>query len=172
MSRFGVWVAVVLVALAAVGSAGAAGKERVVVDHFVEPYAFAVSCAPYGPYTFDNLVSGREHVRVTEVLAKDGALLQLVLDIQFQETNVNSETGKELTLKGAVHEVWDFTSNTRTISGKVFLGTGEGGGTWVQDTGRITMTLDTKEPRFVGGPHEAFFGGGIDVLACAALASG
>jgi hypothetical protein len=39
----------------------------------------------------------------------------------------------------------------------------------VQDTGKISMTLDTFEAFFVAGPHEAFFSGGIDPVVCAAL---
>ena len=151
-------------------AAGAGGKQRVVVERSSGPFEFTVPCADFGPYEFDNVVQGHERVQATEVLAKDGTLLQLVLHIQFQETDTNSETGGSLRLSGSVHEVWDFASNTRTVSGKVFLGTGRGG-TWVQDTGRITMTLDTNEVRFLGGPHEAFFAGGIDVVACAALAA-
>ncbi|MBA2331607.1 MAG: hypothetical protein H0V94_02300, partial [Actinobacteria bacterium] len=64
-----------------------------------------------GPYTFDNVVSGRQHVQATEVLATDGSLLQFVINIQFSETDTNSETGAKLMLKGAAHEVWDFASN-------------------------------------------------------------
>ena len=32
------------------------------------------------------------------------------------------------------------------------------------------MTLDTREARFVAGPHEAFSAAGLDVPVCAALA--
>lgn len=32
------------------------------------------------------------------------------------------------------------------------------------------MALDTYEPLFVAGPHDAFAAGGIDVPFCAALA--
>ena len=65
--------------------------------------------------------------------------------------------------------MWDYASNTRTITGAVFVGNSPGG-KWVQDTGRITMTLDTRIASFVAGPHEAFFATGGSILACAALA--
>jgi hypothetical protein len=155
--------------LASGTTAGAAAKHRDVVDRFSEPYAFAVDCGEFGPYAFENLVAGRQRVQVTEVTADDGTLLQTVFHIGFSETDTNSVTGKSVDLKGAEHEVWDYATNTRTLSGKVFLGT-EAGGAWVQDTGRITMTLDTSEPLFVAGPHEAFFAGGVDPLVCARLA--
>jgi len=32
------------------------------------------------------------------------------------------------------------------------------------------MTLDEHEASFVAGPHEAFFGGGLVVVGCAAMA--
>ena len=56
------------------------------------------------------------------------------------------------------------------MSGKVWLGTAPGEGTFVQETGRIVMTLDTHEALFLAGPHPAFFAGGIDPAICAWLA--
>jgi hypothetical protein len=153
------------------GMASAGGKERVLVESFTESYAFAVDCGDFGPYAFENEVEGSARVRVTDVLDRDGALLQTVFHIVLKETDTNSVSGKSLPLRTAVHEVWDYASNTRTLTGAVFLGTEPGAGTYVQDTGRITMTLDTREAQFVAGPHEAFFGGGIDPVVCEALAA-
>ena len=163
-------VVVAIGALAGATGAEGAQKERVVVERFTDSYEFAVDCAPFGPYEFNILVSGIQRVRVTEVLAADGTLLQTVFHINVQETGTNSVSGASLPLKGAIHEVWDHEANTRTISGKVWLGTTRGGGTYVQDTGRIVMTLDTREASFVAGPHEAFFAGSLDVPVCSALA--
>jgi len=160
-----------LCALTATVPAHAEGKQRVVVERFSDSYELAIPCGEFGPYAFDNLVSGREHVQVTEVLAADGSLLQVVFNMQLTETDTNSETGVSLTLKGAVHEVWDFASNTRTMSGKVYLATKSGAGILIQETGRIVMTLDTHEALFVAGPHKAFFAGGIDPAVCEALAA-
>lgn len=157
--------------LALGGSAGAAGKHRVVVDQVNEPYEFTIDCSDFGPYSFDNIVSGHQRVRVTEVRADDGTVLQTVFNSTFSETDTNSESGATLGLKSAMHEVLDYGGNTRTISGKVALGTRPGGGgTYIQEVGRIVMALDTYEPLFVAGPHPAFFAGGIDVPVCAALA--
>lgn len=158
------------IVLACGGSAGAAGKQRVVVERFSESYEFAIDCADFGPYSFENLVSGDQKVSVAEVRAADGTLLQTVFHLVFDETGTNSASGKSLRMKGAVHEIWDYEANTRTLSGKVALGTQRGSGVYVQETGRITMTLDTREAQFVAGPHEAFFAGGLDVPVCAALA--
>ncbi len=108
---------------------------------------------------------------MTEIVAPDGTLLQLVVQFEFMETNTHSASGVALKLHGAVRELWDFTTETRTLSGQVFLGTRPGGGVWVQDTGRIELTFD-REVLFVAGPHEAFFSGGIDPVVCAALAAG
>ncbi len=151
-------------------TAGAAGKQRVVVDRFSDTYADSVDCAEFGPYQFEVLFSGRQRVEVTDVVGADGTLLQTVLNIGISETDANSVTGEGMLLKGAVHEVWDYASNTRTINGKVWLGTAPGEGKSFQDTGRITMTLDDSEPLFVAGPHEVFFGGGLDSMVCAELA--
>ena len=161
-----------LCALATATAAEAAGKQRIVVEDRSESYAFAIDCSPFGPYDFDILVSGREFIRVTEVLAADGSLLQTVVRYRFAEQASNSETGYTLPLKRSVREAWNWDEGTRTVTGTIFIGTQHGGGTYVQDTGLITLTLDTDEPVVVHGPHEAFFGDGIDAIQCAALASG
>ena len=161
------WVAAVLVPA---GVANVNGKERVLVESFTESYAFAVDCGDFGPYAFENEVEGSARVRVTDVLDRDGAPLQTVFHIVLQETDTSSMSGRSLPLRTAIHEVWDYASNTRTLSGAVFVGTEPGAGTYVQDTGRITMALDTRVAQFVAGPHEAFFAGGIDPVVCAALA--
>jgi hypothetical protein len=160
----------VLTALVAAGIAGASnGKERVVVERFTEPYALTVGCADFG-YEFEIEVAGTQKIRVTDVLADDGTLLQTVFHIALRETDTNSVSGKSLPLHGVVHEVWDYASNTRTLTGSVLVGNAPGG-KWVQDTGRITITLDTRIATFVAGPHQAFFtAGGLDALACDALA--
>jgi hypothetical protein len=161
--------AIATLVLVTAGGAAAAQKQRVVVDRFSDTYSDAVDCADFGPYAFTNLFEGRQRVTVTEVLDGEGNLLQIVFHTTIQETQTNSESEATLPLKGAVHEVWDFASNTRTLSGKVWLGTAPGAGTYVQDTGRITMDLDTRVPSFEAGPHEAFYAG-LDFLVCAALA--
>jgi hypothetical protein len=156
--------------LAIGGTADAAGTQRVVVDRFTEPYSFNIDCADFGPYDFENVVVGTQHQQVTEVRAGDGTLLQTVFNTSFAETDTNSASGATLRLKAAYHEVLDYAANTRTLSGKVALGTLPGGGTYIQETGRISMELDTYEVISVAGPHAAFFAGGIDYPVCAALA--
>ena len=159
-----------IVVLVATAPAGAARKQRIVAERFTEPYAFAVECGDFGPYGFANEVDGTQRVRVTDVLDAEGTLLQTVLHIGLQETDTNSETGTTVPLKGALREVWDYASNSRTLTGVVFIGTTPGEGAFVQDTGRITMDLDTRVASFVAGPHEAFFAGGIDPVVCDELA--
>ena len=158
-------------ALVLAASAGASnGKTRVVVDRSTSGYADSVDCSEFGPYDFENHFGGTQRVSVTDVYGDDGTLLQTVFHIQLDETETNSKTGATLPLKGRLHEVWDYASNTRTLTGIVYMGNVPGGGTYTQDTGRITMTRDTREVLFLAGPHEAFFAGGIDYPVCAALA--
>ncbi len=152
------------------GSAGAAGTKRVVVERANVPYELVIDCADYGPHDFANVVTGTQHLQITEVRDAAGTLVQTIINTNFTEIDTNSQSGATLRLKGAYHEVLDHAANTRTLSGKVALGTRPGGGTYLQETGRIAMTLDTYEPFFVAGPHDAFFAGGIDVPVCAALA--
>jgi hypothetical protein len=156
--------------LGAATSAEAAGTKRIVVDSFVDEFEFAIDCGEFGPYDFDNLVSGVQRLRITEVVSSDGTLLQTVFHTQIHETDTNSRTGKRLPLRSAIREVWDYTTNLRTMTGAVFIGTMPGAGHQVQETGRIVMTLDTRVAQFVAGPHPAFFAGGIDPAVCAVLA--
>lgn len=153
--------------LAATGVAGASnGMQRVVVERLVEEYSFvAVDC---GAFSIE--VEGRLRLSIVDVIGDDGSLLQTVFHLLLDETNTNSVSGKALPLHGVKNEVWDYGSNTVTGSGGVYIGTEPGQGTYVQDTGRIVMTLDTRVAQFVAGPHGAFFGGGIEVVLCAALA--
>ncbi len=66
----------------------------------------------------------------------------------------------------------DEAQGVRSLDGKVAMGTEPGKGTYLQETGRITMDLETYEPLFVAGPHPAFAAGGIDYPMCDALAAG
>ena len=152
-------------------SADAAGKQRVLVDRFVEPYEFPVPCADFGPWEFDNLVSGVQRIRVVDVFASDGTLLKTEFHIALREIDTNSETGASLPVKGTVREVWHYATNTRTLSGSVWMANQPGEGIVVHDSGRITLTLDTREAQFMAGPKEAFLApGGVDELVCGALA--
>jgi hypothetical protein len=165
--------AATLAALAAATAAGASnGKQRIVVERIVDEYSSVVvtDCAAYGPYDFFIEATGTFRASIVDVLADDGSLLQTVFHFSLDETEANSVSGRSLPLHGVIHEVWDYGSNTRTVVGVAYIGTERGAGTYLQDTGRITMTLDTHVAQFVAGPHEVFFGGGIETVLCAALA--
>ena len=152
--------------LPAVG--GAAGVERV-RDRFGGPYSFAVPCDPYG-YALDVLVEGEDRGSITAVLDESGTVIREDVHISLTETNTNSVTGTTMALKGHVHVVYDYAADVRTLTGIVYMGkTGEG--TAFQDTGRIVITLDESVATFVAGPHDVFFGGGIDRMGCEALAA-
>jgi hypothetical protein len=113
-----------------------------------------------------------ERVMITDVVASDGTVLETIFDIVLDETDTNTVSGRSLPLRGTVHEVFDWGSNTRTLTGAIFIGRDPGEGLYVQDTGRITITLDTRVAEFVAGPHQAFFGGGIETVLCTALTDG
>ena len=74
---------VAVLALAGVASASAGGTSRVVVESFSENYAFSADCAEFGPYEFEIEVEGDVKVRVTDVLSKDGELLQTIIHVVF-----------------------------------------------------------------------------------------
>jgi hypothetical protein len=52
----------------------------------------------------------------------------------------------------------------------VWIGNQPGAGTFIQDTGRIVIDLETGEAISIAGPHEGFQNG-VDETVCAALAS-
>jgi hypothetical protein len=168
-SVLGLLVAAVLVATGTASASNA--KERVVVERVVDEYSFVpVDCADVGEYAFSIKAEGTLRFTATDVFGADGTLLQTVFHIVIDEVDTNTVSGKTLPLHAAAREVWDYASNTRTQSGIVAIGASPGGGTYIQETGRITMTLDTREVLFLAGPHPAFFEGGIDPALCAALA--
>jgi hypothetical protein len=159
-------------ALLPAASADAAKTERVLVDRFTEPYENAFDCSTIGPYDFVNEFSGIQRVRVVDVVAADGTVLRTELIIGLREIDTNAATGASLALRASVREIWDYGTNTRTLSGAVWIGTEPGDGTYVHDAGRITMTLDTRIASFLAGPKEAFFSdAGVDTPVCAALAA-
>ena len=159
-----------VVALGVVAPSQAAQKHREVVERIDEDGGFSIDCGEFGPYDFDNVVAGHQWITITEVRDSDGTLLQTVFHTRVKETDTNSVTGGSLPLTTAIREVWDYTDDSRTMTGKVFLGTKGAGGTYVHETGRIVMGLETREATFVAGPHSAFFEGGVDYPVCRALA--
>ncbi len=161
---------VVVAAFGVAAPSQAAQKHREVVERLDEEGGFTVDCGEFGPFDFDNVVAGHQRVTITEVRDADGTLLQTVFHTTIKETETNSVTGGSLRLTSAIREVWDYTNDTRTLTGKVFLGTKGAGGKYVQDTGRIVMGLESREATFVAGPHDAFFEGGVDYPVCRALA--
>lgn len=159
-----------VVALGVVAPSQAAQKHREVVERIDEDGGFTVDCGEFGPYEFSNIVAGHQWLTITEVRDGEGTLLQTVFHTRVKETETNSVTGGSLPLTTSIREVWDYEDNTRTIDGKVFMGIKGEGGTYVHETGRIVMTLDTRVASFVAGPHDAFFEGGVDYPVCRALA--
>ena len=157
-------------ALANTGPAGAAAKQRVVVDRFSEDYEFAIDCGEFGPYEFDNEVVGHERIAVTDVLAADGTLLQTVFNLGLSETDTNSVSGETLRLKGAI-------SRGLGLCGQHAHHQREG---VVRDRSRRRRGDPGRRPHhddprhdealFLAGPHSVFFSGGIDPVVCARLA--
>ena len=147
--------AMLVAALAVAGIASAQrGRTGSSSNHF--PRAMrSRSIAPIGDFDFSDRVEGDIKVRVTDVVATDGALLQTIFQSSSKRRTRTRSRARACGSTGAANEVWDYASNTRTITGAVFVGNGPGGKR-VQDTGRITMTLDTRIASFVAGPHEAF----------------
>lgn len=166
------------VALAAVvcmlvlgGSAHAGRTERVVVAQFAAvPYDLVTDCSQYGAYDFDIAISGVQRGRITNVYAADGTLLRTIIQSGFVETGTNTETQLSVALRGSARDIIDHTTNTRTLSGNVAIGTQPGAGTYFQETGRITIDLATREALFVAGRHDALVAGGFDAALCAAHA--
>ena len=49
------------------------------------------------------------------------------------------------------------------------MGNAPGAGTFIHDSGKLVLDIDTDELISVAGPHEGYFAG-IDELVCAAVA--
>jgi hypothetical protein len=157
-------IAALTVALLLPASADATQRERVLVERVTFPYDGAADC---GAFAVD--FAGEQRFSAWDIY-KDGELVQTVFIQGFRETNTHSVTGTTLTLRGQVRELWEYDQGTRTISGAVYIGNRPGVGTWVHDSGRITMTLEDRIASFLAGPKEVFSGGGLDAYVCRTFA--
>ena len=165
------WAALVLVGLATLvpAPAVAAAQERQVVARFTAPFEDTIDCGEYGPYDFDDVFSGWQRLSITEVYAGDGTLEQVVLSSTYREVDRNATTGATLSLRGSYTQTLDFTTGTMTLTGNVGSATLADGTRFVREIGRLVLSLETREPVFVAGPHEALELGGVSAAVCAAL---
>jgi hypothetical protein len=165
MSRRLLPIAALTAALLLPASAGAAQRERVLVERDTFTYDGAADCGAFA-IEYD----GVQRFTAWDIY-EEGELVKTVFIQGFKETNTHSVSGVTLPLHGQVREVWSYGEGIRTLSGAVYIGTRPGEGTWVHDSGRITMTLEDRIASFVAGPKEVFLGGGLDAYACRAFAA-
>jgi hypothetical protein len=153
-----------VVAALSVGAPSALASAPDVVDRFSQPYSGSVDC---GDFTIE--YSGIQHWTARLWLDESGESILEKFHIRFNETDVNTSTGKTLLAHGSSTEYWDYVAGTRTLDGAVFMGTDKGVGTFIHDSGRLILDLETDEALSMSGPHEGFENG-IDETFCAALA--
>ena len=133
------------------------------------PYGGSFDCSEAG-YDFTMEWEGVQHVAEKDRFDRSGELIGFTLHIRFNEVDTNTKTGKTLALRGSETETWDLVKGIRTLTGAVWIGNQRGAGTFIQDTGRIVIDLETGEAISIAGPHEGFHNG-VDETVCAALAS-
>jgi hypothetical protein len=154
----------VAAAALALGSPAATASPRE-----TNPYSGSFDCSEAG-YDFTMEWEGVEHVVFKDRFDESGELIGYTFRIRFREVDTNTATGKTVVMRGAETENWDLVAGIRTLTGATFIGNQPGAGTFIQDTGRIVIDLDTGEAISIAGPHEGFQNG-IDETVCAALAS-
>ena len=152
---------------AAALSFGAPGATAKAPDS--QPYDGSFDCREAG-HDFTMKWEGVEHVAEKDRFDAGGELIGFTLHIRFREVDTNTKTGKTLQLRGSETENWDLVKGIRTLTGAVWIGNQPGAGTFLQDTGRIVIDLETGEAISIAGPHEGFQNG-VDETVCAALAS-
>ena len=103
-------------------SAGAAQRERVLVERVTFPYDGAADC---GAFAIE--FAGVQRFKAWDIF-EGGELVQTVFIQGFKETDTHSVTGATLPLRGQVREVWEYDKGTRTISGAVYMGNRPGAG--------------------------------------------
>ena len=133
------------------------------------PYTGSFDCSGAG-YDFTMEWEGVEYVVFKDRFDDSGELIGFIFKIRFREVDTNTATGKTVISRGSETENWDLVAGIRTLTGATFIGTQPGAGTFIHDTGRIVIDLDTGEAIFIAGPHDGFHNG-IDETVCAALAS-
>jgi hypothetical protein len=157
-------IAAAVVSALSLGAPAALASTPDVVDRFSQPYSGSVDC---GGFTIE--YSGIQHWTARLWLDESGESIREKFHIRFNETDVNTSSGKTLLAHGSSTEYWDYAAGTRTIDGAVFMGSDQGAGTFIHDSGRLILDLDTDEALSISGPHEGFENG-IDETFCAALA--
>ena len=158
------------VAIAALSlGAPAATAKAPDITRETNPYGGSFDCTEAG-YDFTMEWEGVEHVTIKDRFDAGGELIGFTLHIRFREVDTNTATGKTVVMRGSETENWDLVAGTRTLTGATFIGNQPGAGTFIQDTGRIVIDLETGEAISIAGPHEGFHNG-VDETVCAALAS-
>jgi hypothetical protein len=139
------------------------------VTRETNPYGGSFDCSEAG-YDFTMVWEGVEHVVFKDRFDDSGELIGFTFRIRFREVDTNTATGKTVVMRGSETENWDLVAGIRTLTGATFIGNQPGAGTFIQDTGRIVIDLDTGEAISIAGPHDGFHNG-VDETVCAALAS-
>jgi len=159
------------VAAAAAFAFGApvAGADAPDVTRETNPYSGSFDCSEVG-YDFTTEWEGVEHVVFKDRFDESGELIGYTFRNRFREVDTNTATGETVVMRGSETENWDLVAGIRTLTGATFIGNVPGAGTFIQDTGRIVIDLDTGEAISIAGPHDGFHNG-VDETVCAALAS-
>jgi hypothetical protein len=156
------------IAALSVATPAALASKPDVVDRFSEPYSGSVECSVAGS-EFTMVYSGIQHWTAKLWLDDSGESVRESFHVRFRETSVNTSTQKTVLAHGSSTEDWDFAAGTRTINGAVFMGSDQGVGTFIHDSGRLILDLETDEALSMSGPHEGYENG-IDETICAAVA--
>jgi hypothetical protein len=147
---------VVMLLAAAPASATAPQRE-------FESFPFSASADCDG---FADIYAGTVTIRRTTFFDAGGDPIMERSKIMQRETDINSETGKTVRVKGSYTVTTDLRSDITRLAGQVDMGVGGKGANVVHDTGLIVFNGDGDVIK-LAGPHTVFAGG--DEPYCQAL---
>ena len=109
--------------------------------------------------SFADDYAGTVRIRETTFFDADGNPIMIRAKVLQRETDINSETGKSVRVKGSYTETVDLRTGIRRTTGQVFMGVGGKGANVIHDTGLVIFNDDTGEVIKVAGPHTVLEGG-------------
>ncbi len=132
-------------------------------EAFTEPFSDRFECG-----SFTGLSSGVFSERTTTFFDKAGDPLRIVFHFRYRATITNLTTGKTLPDNADYNGVFDVTTETLEVNGRIYNLKDRENGIRIKDVGRIVFDADFNIT-FEAGRHDVDAFGDATALYCAAL---
>lgn len=164
MQRIFFFLTTTIVALVMAAAAAGAGGRTSESYSFADPFWGSGDCPG-----FTNLISGHDRGFVTTWFDAAGEPIMQIGHIKAWETDVNSVTGKSISVNTDLLVHVDYAAGTTTITGARNIATYPGQGIVLQHVGRAVLDSN-GQPVSLSGRYPEFLAGYVGEDFCAALA--